>query len=104
MEKENDRLEIKDSVSIEDKQILRKALDGINGWNFNPVAVVTNGVEEYYFICKVRSVIENLQMEMAKVYIKVQKDNEPRLLAIEEINWIGSWNKGDLLEEKRGED
>ncbi|MFW2490159.1 hypothetical protein [Clostridium chromiireducens] len=86
MEKENDRLEIKDSVSIEDKQILRKALDGINGWNFNPVAVVTNGVEEYYFICKVRSVIENLQMEMAKVYIKVQKDNEPRLLAIEEIN------------------
>ncbi|MVX66670.1 hypothetical protein GKZ28_23670 [Clostridium chromiireducens] len=86
MEKENDSLEIKDSVSIEDKQILRKALDGINGWNFNPVAVVTNGVEEYYFICKVRSVIENLQMEMAKVYIKVQKDNEPRLLAIEEIN------------------
>jgi len=86
MEKENDKLEIKDSVSIEDKQILRKALDGINGWNFNPVAVVTNGVEEYYFICKVKSVIENLQMEMAKVYIKVQKDSEPRLLAIEEIN------------------
>lgn len=86
MEKENDKLEIKDSVSIEDKQILRKALDGINGWNFNPIAVVTNGVEEYYFICGVKSVIENLQMEVAKVYIRVQKDSEPRLLAIEEIN------------------
>ncbi|WP_297424051.1 hypothetical protein [Clostridium sp.] len=86
MAKENYELKIKESVTSEDKQILSKALDGINGWNFNPIAVVTNGAEDYYFICKVKSVIKNLQMKMAKVYIKIQKGAEPRLLSIEEIS------------------
>ena len=83
--KENEELEIKDKVSINDKKILSRALDGIKGWNFNPIAVITNGVEDYYFICKVKTIIENLQMKMAKIYIKVQKGNKPRLLSIEEI-------------------
>lgn len=83
---ESDELTIKEEVTSEEKQILRKALDGINGWNFNPIAVVTDGAEDYYFICKVKSVIKNLQMKMAKVYIKIQKGTEPRLLSIEEIN------------------
>ncbi|WP_035282172.1 MULTISPECIES: hypothetical protein [unclassified Clostridium] len=86
MAKESYDLKIRESVTSEDKQILKRALDGINGWNFNPIAVVTNGEEDYYFICKVKSVIKNLQMKMAKVYIKIQKDNEPRLLSIEEIS------------------
>jgi len=83
--KENEELEIKDKVSINDKKILSRALDGIKGWNFNPIAVITNGVEDYYFICKVKTIIENLQMKMAKIYIKVQEGNKPRVLSIEEI-------------------
>lgn len=85
MVKENKELEFKSEVTIEDKQMLRKALDGINGWDFNPIAVITNGIEDYYFICKVKTVIENLQMKIAKVYIKIKEGNNPRLLAIEEI-------------------
>ena len=59
-------LEIRNIITIEDKQILKVALDGINGWNFNPIAVVTNEISDYYFICKVKTIIENLQMKMAK--------------------------------------
>lgn len=83
--KENEELEIRNEVTIDDKKILSRALSGINGWKFNPIAVVTNGVEDYYFICKVKTIIENLQMKMAKIYIKVQEGNKPRLLGIEEI-------------------
>ncbi|EKQ57988.1 MULTISPECIES: hypothetical protein [unclassified Clostridium] len=85
MEKDNEELEIRNIVTKKDKKILSKALNGIKGWNFNPVAVVTNGMEDYYFICKVKTIIENLQMKMARIYIKVQEGNNPRLLAIEEI-------------------
>ena len=85
MIKENEQLEIRTIVTTKDKQILRTALDGINGWDFNPIAVVNNGTEGYYFICKVKTIIENLQMEIAKIYIKIQEDNKPRLLSIEEI-------------------
>ncbi len=85
MIKENKELEIRKEVTIKDKRILSTALDGVNGWNFNPIAVVTNGIEDYYFICKVKTIIENLQIKMAKVYIKIQKDEKPKLLSIEEI-------------------
>jgi len=85
MERDNEELEIRNTVTKKDKRILSKALDGIKGWNFNPIAVVTNGMEEYYFICKVKTIIEDLQMKMARIYIKVQEGNKPRLLAIEEI-------------------
>ena len=85
MVKENEELEIRNIVTPKDKQILNTALDGINGWNFNPIAVVTNGIGDYYFICKVKTIIENLQMKMARIYIKIQEDNKPRLLSIEEI-------------------
>lgn len=86
MVKENRELEIKSEITIEDKQMLIRAVDGINGWYFNPIALITNGIEDYYFICKVRTVIENLQMKIAKVYIKIQEGNKPRLLAIEGIS------------------
>lgn len=85
MLREIEELKIKDKITIEDKQMLRKALDGIKGWKFNPVAVITNGIEDYYFICRVKTVIKDLQMKMAKVYIKIQEWSNPRLLAIEEI-------------------
>ncbi|WP_294402298.1 hypothetical protein [uncultured Clostridium sp.] len=85
MEKEITPLEIKSEVTLEDKEILNTALDGIYGWNFNPVAVITNGIEDYYFICKVKTVIESIQMKMAKIYVQIQKNKMPRLLAIEEI-------------------
>ena len=86
MIKEIKELEIRNIITIEDKQILREALEGINGWNFNPIAVVTNGIEDYYFICKVKTVIKNLEMKLAKVCIKIQAGNNPRLLAIEGIS------------------
>ena len=85
MIKESEELEIREQVTVDDKKILTKALDGIKGWNFNPIAVITNGDEDYYFICKVKTIIENLQMTMAKIYIKIQNGNNPRLLSIEEI-------------------
>ncbi|OOM14426.1 hypothetical protein [Clostridium saccharobutylicum] len=84
MLKEIKELEI-NKVTTQDKVMLSEALDGIVGWNFNPIAVVTNGIEDYYFICKVKTIIENLQMKMAKIYVKVQQGNKPRLLSIEEI-------------------
>ncbi len=86
MKKINNELEIRNIVTIEDKQMLRVALNGINGWDFKPIAVVTNGLEDYYFICKVKTVIKDLQMKLAKVYIKIQEGNHPRLLAIEGIS------------------
>lgn len=86
MKKINNELEIRNIVTIEDKQMLRVALDGINGWDFKPIAVVTNGLEDYYFICKVKTVIKDLQMKLAKVYVKIQEGNNPRLLAIEGIS------------------
>ncbi|MDR3597240.1 hypothetical protein [Clostridium sp.] len=85
MVKENEKLEIRNTITKEDKRILTKALNGIKGWNFNPIAVITNDMEDYYFICKVKTIIENFQMTMARIYIKVQEGNKPRLLAIEEI-------------------
>ena len=85
MIQEYEELEIRKQVTTKDKQILFTALNGISGWNFNPIAVITNGIEDYYFICKVKTIIENLQMKMAKIYIKIQENNKPRLLSIEEI-------------------
>ncbi|MBE6072067.1 MAG: hypothetical protein E7208_08930 [Clostridium butyricum] len=84
MMNENAEMEIRKDITTEDKNILNLAVDGINGWDFNPVAVVTNNLDEYYFICKVKTIIENLQMKMAKIYIKIQEKG-PRLLSIEEI-------------------
>ena len=78
-------LEIKNEVTDYDKEVLSIALDGIYGWKFNPVAVITNGIEDYYFICKVKTMIETIQMKMAKIYVQIQKNKKPRLLAIEEI-------------------
>ncbi|MEQ3337866.1 hypothetical protein [Clostridium butyricum] len=78
-------LEIKNEVTDYDKEILSIALDGIYGWKFNPVAVITNGMEDYYFICKVKTMIETIQMKIAKIYVQIQKNKKPRLLAIEEI-------------------
>lgn len=85
MEKDTEKLEIRNIITMEDEKILTKALNGIKGWNFNPIAVITNDMDDYYFICKVKTIIENLQMTMARIYIKVQNGNKPRLLAIEEI-------------------
>ena len=84
MMNENVEMEIRKDITIEDKNILNVAVDGINGWDFNPIAVVTNNLDEYYFICKVKTIIENLQMKIAKIYIKIQEKG-PRLLSIEEI-------------------
>ncbi|MGN0144199.1 MAG: hypothetical protein ACI398_04400, partial [Clostridium sp.] len=77
MDKEITPLEIRDEVTLEDKEILNKALEGIHGWNFKPVALVTNGIDDYYFICKVKTMIETIQMEMAKIYVKIQKNKKP---------------------------
>ena len=85
MVKENGEVEIMHRVTSKEKKILKRALDGIKGWNFNPIEVVTNGIGDYYFICKVKTIIENLQMKMARIYIKIQEGNKPRLLSIEEI-------------------
>ncbi|SUQ47220.1 hypothetical protein CNEONATNEC26_01418 [Clostridium neonatale] len=81
---ENNQMEIRKDITREDEQMLRKALEGINGWYFNPIAVITNGYDEYYFICKVKTIIENLQMKIAKISIKIN-ERIPRLLGIEEI-------------------
>ncbi len=86
MIKENEELEIAKKVTKKDKKILSRAVDGIKGWKFNPIEVFTNGEGDYYFICNVKTIIENLQMKMARIYIKMQKDNKPRLLGIEEIH------------------
>lgn len=82
MEEENKEFDIGRVVTAKDKEILRTALDGINGLNFNPIAVVSKNMIDYYFICKVETIMKNIQMKMAKVYIKIQDDNKPRLLSI----------------------
>lgn len=85
MDKKITPLEIKNEVTVQDKEILNTALEGINGWKFNPIVLITNGIDDYYFICKVKSMIETIQMQMAKIYVKIQENKKPRLLAIEEI-------------------
>ena len=77
-------MEIRKDITVEDKEILNRAVDGINGWDFNPIAVITNGQDQYYFICKVKTIIENLQMKIAKISI-IMQERIPRLLGIEEI-------------------
>lgn len=84
MDRKDDDLRIENTVTLEDKEILNTALDGIYGWDFNPIAVITDGSQDYYFICKVKTMIKSVQMTMAKIYVKIQQ-NKPRLLAIEEI-------------------
>jgi hypothetical protein len=79
----NKGMEIRSQITVQEKEILSIALDGIYGWKFNPIAVITNGMEDYYFICKVKTAIKNLQMKMAKVHVVVNKDNNPQLLSIE---------------------
>jgi hypothetical protein len=85
MVKEIEKIKIRTTVTAEDKQILRIALDGISGWNFYPIAVIKKGIEDYYFICKVKTIIKNLKIKTVKVYIKVQDKKGPMLLSIEEI-------------------
>ena len=80
----NNNMEMKNEITNEEKTILNIAVDGINGWDFNPVALVTNGEDEYYFICKVKTMIDNLQMKVAKLYVKMM-NRKPRLLSIETI-------------------
>jgi hypothetical protein len=85
MIKKDGKLEIKSTITKKDKIILNKALNGICGWRFIPIFVIINGIEDYYFICKVKTIIKSTQMKIAKIYIKVQKDMNPKLLSIEEI-------------------
>lgn len=84
--KEFKELEIESIITEKERQILRIGLDGINGLRFKPITVVKNGEENYYFICKVKTSIKNLQMKMAKVYIRVQEGNNPQLLSIEKLS------------------
>lgn len=84
--KEFKELEIESIITEKEKQMLRIALDGINGLSFKPITIVKNGEEDYYFICKVKTSIRNLQMKMAKVYIKVQEGDSPKLLSIEKLS------------------
>jgi hypothetical protein len=86
VKEENEELEIRKIVTAEEKEILNRALNGIYGWRFTPITVVNKGIEDYYFICKVKVMIGNLQMKIAKVHIKIEKDDEPQLLSIEEIS------------------
>lgn len=85
MIKEIKELEMRNIITSKDKEMLNFAMNGINGWNFDPIAVITDEIEDYYYICKVKTVIKSLQMKTAKVYIKIQEGCNPRLLAIEEI-------------------
>jgi len=82
---EDEELKIRKIATAKEKELLSIALDGMYGWNFNPISVVINGIEDYYFICKVKTIIESLQMKMVKVHIEVKKDKSPKLLSIEEI-------------------
>ena len=85
MKEENEEFEIRKIVTAEEKEILTRALNGINGWRFTPITLVTKGIEDYYFICKVKIMLGNVHMKIAKVHIKIEKDDEPQLLSIEEI-------------------
>ncbi len=85
MLKENKRMEIRSEISTEERIILNSALDGINEWRFSPIGVITNGKEDYYFICKVKVLIKNLKMKIAKIHVRVSDDSNPQLLRIENI-------------------
>ncbi|MCI1579244.1 MAG: hypothetical protein LKH93_09590 [Clostridium beijerinckii] len=84
MLKENRKMEIRSEISIEEKVMLNDALDGINGFKFDPITVITNGAEDYCFICKVKVIIKSLRMKIAKVHVRVSNNN-PQLLRIEGI-------------------
>ncbi|OOM78023.1 hypothetical protein [Clostridium sp. BL-8] len=84
--KEFKELEVESTITEKEKQILKIALDGINGLSFKPLTVVKNGEEDYYFICEVKTSIRNLQMKMAKVYVRVQEEDNPKLLSIEKLS------------------
>ncbi|MBQ3421886.1 MAG: hypothetical protein IJH34_09490 [Romboutsia sp.] len=77
-------LRIEGTVSLEEMEILNAALKGIMGWKFYPIAVITNGDKEYHFICKRHSIISRLEITVTEIYVKIQQ-NEPQILAIEEI-------------------
>lgn len=84
--KEFKELEVESTITEKEEQILKIALDGINGLSFKPLTVVKNGEEDYYFICEVKTSIRNLQMKMAKVYVRVQEEDNPKLLSIEKLS------------------
>jgi cell fate regulator YaaT (PSP1 superfamily) len=86
VKEENQELEIRKIVTAEEKEILIRALNGIQGLHFTPITLVTKGIEDYYFICKVKVMRGSLQMKIAKVHIKIEKDDEPQLLSIEELS------------------
>lgn len=83
---EDGELEIRKIATTKEKELLNIALDGMYGWNFNPIAVVTDGIEDYYFICKVKTIIKDLQMKIVKVHIEVKSDKKPNLLSIKKIS------------------
>jgi hypothetical protein len=85
MLKGNEGIEIRSEISTKEKEMLNIALDGLNGWEFKPIAIITDDMEDYYFICKVKTIIKNLQMKMAKVHVRVNKDKNPQLVSIEDI-------------------
>lgn len=72
-------------VSDRDKQILRIALNEITGFSFYPISLINYRNEDYYFICKVKSIIKNLKIDIVRVYIKIHEKKGPILLSIEEI-------------------
>ena len=86
VKEKNEEFEIRKIVTVEEKEILTRALNGIHGCRFTPITLVTKGIEDYYFICKVKIMMGNLQMKIAKVHVRIEKDDEPQLLSIEEIS------------------
>lgn len=86
MKEENEEFEIRKIITAEEKEMLARALNGIHGGSFTPITLVTRGIEDYYFICKVKIMMGNLHMKIAKVHIKIEKDDEPQLLSIEKIS------------------
>lgn len=94
-------LEIRNIITIEDKKILWEALEWINGWVFNPIAVAINDIEDYYFICNAKSAINDLKVKIAKVHIKLQEYKNPRLLS---INYFNIQELKNCLEITNGED
>jgi hypothetical protein len=94
-------LEIRNIITIEDKKILWEALEWVNGWVFNPIAVAVKDIEDYYFVCNAKSVINDLKMKIAKVHIKLQESNSPRLLS---INYFNTQELKNCIEITNGED
>ena len=77
-------LKIESTISLEEMEILNDALKGVIGWKFYPIAVITNGDKEYHFICKRHPIMSRLEITVTEIYVKIQQ-NEPQILAIEEI-------------------